>query len=294
MLKLIKDSERIINIMNYKLNNGLEIPNIAFGTWKFPDNETTSQIIANAIESGYRYIDTAKSYGNEEAVGRGIKNANIKREDIIIGGKLWNDDRGYDNIIKACHKTIEALSCDYLDIYLMHWPASKAVHENWKEINAETWQAMEYLYNSRIVKAIGVCNFKINQLEALMENAKIKPMINQIECHPGFMQNEIIEFCKKQDILVEAWSPLGSGKLMKKEQMKEIASKYNKDVAQICIKWCLQNGVLPLPKTSDKDRMKSNLNVFDFKISQDDMKYLNNLPYMAASGLDSETITIFN
>lgn len=280
--------------MNYKLNNGLEIPNIAFGTWKFPDNETTSQIIANAIESGYRYIDTAKSYENEESVGRGIKNANIKREDIIIGGKLWNDDRGYDNIIKACHKTIEALNCDYLDIYLMHWPASKAVHENWKEINAETWQAMEYLYNSRIVKAIGVCNFKINQLEALMENAKIKPMINQIECHPGFMQNEIIEFCKKQDILVEAWSPLGSGKLMKKEQMKEIASKYNKDVAQICIKWCLQNGVLPLPKTSDKDRMKSNLNVFDFKISQDDMKYLNNLPYMAASGLDSETITIFN
>ena len=280
--------------MNYKLNNGLEIPNIAFGTWKFPDNETTSQIIANAIESGYRYIDTAKSYENEESVGRGIKNANIKREDIIIGGKLWNDDRGYDNIIKACHKTIEALNCDYLDIYLMHWPASKAVHENWKEINAETWQAMEYLYNSGIVKAIGVCNFKINQLEALMENAKIKPMINQIECHPGFMQNEIIEFCKKQDILVEAWSPLGSGKLMKKEKMKAIASKYNKDVAQICIKWCLQNGVLPLPKTSDKDRMKSNLNVFDFEISQDDMNYLNNLPYMAASGLDSETITIFN
>lgn len=280
--------------MNYKLNNGLEIPNIAFGTWKFPDNETTSQIIANAIESGYRYIDTAKSYENEESVGRGIKNANIKREDIIIGGKLWNDDRGYDNIIKACHKTIEALNCDYLDIYLIHWPASKAVHENWEEINAETWLAMEYLYNSGIVKAIGVCNFKINQLEALMENAKIKPMINQIECHPGFMQNEIIEFCKKQDILVEAWSPLGSGKLMKKEKMKAIASKYNKDVAQICIKWCLQNGVLPLPKTSDKDRMKSNLNVFDFEISQDDMNYLNNLPYMAASGLDSETITIFN
>lgn len=280
--------------MNYKLNNGLEIPNIAFGTWKFPDNETTSQIIANAIESGYRYIDTAKSYENEESVGRGIKNANIKREDIIIGGKLWNDDRGYDNIIKACHKTIKTLNCDYLDIYLMHWPASKAVHENWKEINAETWQAMEYLYNSGIVKAIGVCNFKINQLEALMENAKIKPMINQIECHPGFMQQEIIDFCNQQDILVEAWSPLGSGKLLKKEQLKEIAIKYKKDVAQICIKWCLQNGVLPLPKTSDMERMKSNLNVFDFEISKDDMDYLNNLPYMAASGLDSETITIFN
>lgn len=280
--------------MNYKLSNGLEIPSIAFGTWKFLNNDETSQIIANAIESGYRYIDTAKSYGNEKSVGKGIKNANINREDIIIGGKLWNDDRGYDNIIKACNKTIETLDCNYLDIYLIHWPASKAVHENWEEINAETWKAMEYLYNSGIVKAIGVCNFKINQLEALFKSADIKPMINQIECHPGFMQQEIIEFCKKQNVLVEAWSPLGSGKLMKKEQLKEIAKKYNKDVAQICIKWCLQNGILPLPKTSDKERMKSNLNVFDFEISQEDMEILNNLPYMAASGLDSETITIFN
>ena len=280
--------------MNYKLSNGMEIPNIAFGTWKFPDNDETSQIITDAIESGYRYIDTAKSYGNEKSVGKGIKNANINREDIIIGGKLWNDDRGYDNIIKACYRTIETLDCNYLDIYLIHWPASKAVHENWEEINAETWKAMEYLYNSGIVKAIGVCNFKINQLEALFKSADIKPMINQIECHPGFVQQEIIEFCKKQNILVEAWSPLGSGKLMKKEQLKEIARKYNKDVAQICIKWCLQNGVLPLPKTSDKERMKSNLNIFDFEISQEDMEILNNLPYMAAYGLDSETITIFN
>lgn len=280
--------------MNYKLNNGLVIPSIAFGTWKFADNDETSQIITNAIECGYRYIDTAKSYGNEISVGKGIKNAIIKREDVIIGGKLWNDDRGYDNIIKACYKTIETLDCKYLDIYLVHWPASKAVHDNWKEINAETWKAMEYLYKSGIVKAIGVCNFKVNQLETLLETARIKPMINQIECHPGFMQQEIIDFCNQQDILVEAWSPLGSGKLLKKEQLKEIAIKYKKDVAQICIKWCLQNGVLPLPKTSDMERMKSNLNVFDFEISKDDMDYLNNLPYMAASGLDSETITIFN
>ena len=280
--------------MNYKLSNELEIPSIAFGTWKFQNNEETSQIITNAIDGGYRYIDTAKSYGNELAIGKGIKSSNIKREDIIIGGKLWNDDRGYDNIIKACYKTIETLDCDYLDIYLIHWPASKAVHENWKEINNETWKAMENLYNSGVVKAIGVCNFKINQLEELLKSAEIKPMINQIECHPGFMQSEIIEFCKKQDILVEAWSPLGSGKLLKKEQLKVIASKYNKDVAQICIKWCLQNGVLPIPKTSEKERMKSNLNVFDFEINEEDMDYLNNLPYMAGSGLDSETITIFN
>ena len=280
--------------MNYKLNNGIEIPSIAFGTWKFLDNEETSQIINNAITNGYRYIDTASAYGNEASIGRGIKQSGIDRQSIVIGGKLWNDDRGYEKTIKACYKTIETLNCEYLDVYLIHWPASKAVHDNWKEINNETWKAMEYLYESGLVKAIGVCNFKVNQLESLIENAKIKPMINQVEFHPGVMQKEILEFCKRNSILVEAWSPLGSGKLIKKEQLKEIASKYNKDVAQICIKWCSQNGTLPIPKTSDTDRMKSNLNVFDFTISKEDMEYLNNLPYMAGSGLDSETITIFN
>ena len=280
--------------MNYKLNNGIEIPSIAFGTWKFLDNEETSQIINNAITNGYRYIDTASAYGNEASIGRGIKQSGIDRQSIVIGGKLWNDDRGYEKTIKACYKTIETLNCEYLDVYLIHWPASKAVHDNWKEINNETWKAMEYLYESGLVKAIGVCNFKVNQLESLIEKAKIKPMINQVEFHPGVMQKEILEFCKRNSILVEAWSPLGSGKLIKKEQLKEIASKYNKDVAQICIKWCIQNGTLPIPKTSDTDRMKSNLNVFDFTIGKEDMEYLNNLPYMAGSGLDSETITIFN
>lgn len=280
--------------MSYILNNNLEIPNIAFGTWKFPNNDETTEIIKNAINSGYRYIDTAKAYENELYVGKGIKESGIDRKEIIVGGKLWNDDRGYKNIIEACKETIRKLGCDYLDIYLVHWPASKAVHEDWKEINLETWEAMEKLYELGLVKAIGVCNFKKNQLVELIKDIKIKPMINQIEFHPGFMQEETLNYCKEQNILVEAWSPLGSGKLIKKEQLKEIANKYNKDVAQICIKWCLQNGVLPIPKTSDVERMKSNLNVFDFEISNEDMDYLNNLPYLCGSGLDSETITLFN
>lgn len=280
--------------MSYRLNNNMQIPNIAFGTWKFHNDETTTQIIKNAIESGYRYIDTAKAYGNEEYIGKGIKESKVDRKDIIIGGKLWNDDRGFDNIIKACKETIERLNCEYLDIYLVHWPASKAVHSNWKEINEETWKAMEHLYEKGFAKAIGVCNFKVNQLEELIKNVKIKPMINQIEFHPGFMQKEIVNYCMKKDIIVEAWSPLGSGKMLKKEELKEIAIKYNKDVAQLCIKWCLQNGVLPIPKTKEIDRMKSNLNVSDFEISNEDMEYLNNLPYLGGSGLDSETITLFN
>jgi len=280
--------------MKYKLNNNLEVPNIAFGTWKFPNSQETIEIISNAIKNGYRYIDTAKAYGNEIVVGKGIKDSYIKREDIIIAGKLWNDDRGYDNIIRACNETIKNLNCDYLDIYLVHWPASKAVHENWEEINLETWKAMEKLYKLGLVKAIGVCNFKVNQLEALIKDIEIKPMINQIEFHPGFMQKEILEYCRKENILVEAWSPLGSGKLIKKEELKVIAKKYNKDVAQICIRWCLQNGVLPIPKTKEIDRMRSNLDVFNFEIIEEDMKYLNDLPYIGGLGLDSETITLFN
>lgn len=280
--------------MSYILNNNLEIPNIAFGTWKFPNNEETTEIIKNAINSGYRHIDTAKAYANELYVGKGIKASGIDRKEIIVTGKLWNDDRGYKNIIEACKETIRKLDCDFLDIYLVHWPASKAVHEDWKAINLETWKAMEKLYELGLVKAIGVCNFKKNQLVELIKDITIKPMINQIEFHPGFMQEETVNYCKEQNIVVEAWSPLGSGKLIKKEQLIEIAKKYNKDVAQICIKWCLQNGVVPIPKTSDIDRMKSNLDVFDFEISNQDMEYLNNLPYLCGSGLDSETITLFN
>lgn len=279
--------------MGYLLNNDMKVPNIAFGTWKFPNDEATVEIIKNAIESGYRYIDTAKAYGNEEFIGKGVKKSKIAREDIIIGGKLWNEDRGYNNIIKACQETIKRLDCEYLDVYLMHWPASPAVHEDWKKINQETWKAMEYLYEQGLVKAIGVCNFKVNQLEELIKEGKIRPMINQIEFHPGFMQKEIVDYCKEREILVEAWSPLGSGKMLKKEELKTVAKKYGKDVAQICIKWCLQNEVLPIPKTKDVDRMKSNLNVFDFEISAEDMQYLNDLPYLGGSGLDSETITLF-
>ena len=161
------------------------------------------------------------------------------------------------------------------------------------KINNETWRAFEYLYNEGLVKSIGVCNFKVNQLEALIKNANIIPMINQIEVHPGFMQSDIIDFCKSKNIVVEAWSPLGSGKMLKKEELKAISQKYNKDVAQICLKWCLQNGVLPIVKTKTKERMLSNQQLFDFEISSVDMEYLNNLPFLGGSNLDSETLTLF-
>ena len=277
-----------------ELNNGKIIPSIGFGTWKLKNNEETVEIIKEAIKCGYRHIDTAFAYGNEETIGKGIKESNIDRKDLFITGKLWNDDRGYENIINACKRTIKNLNCEYLDLYLIHWPASKAVHDDWIEINKETWQALEYLYEQGLVKAIGVCNFKINQLEELIKTAKIKPMVNQIEFHIGVYNKDILDYCNRNNIIVEAWSPLGSGKLFKVEELKEMASKYNVSVAQLCIRWCLQNNTLPLPKSKNIERIKNNLDVFNFEITNEDMEYLNNFRKVGSSGLDSETITLFN
>lgn len=276
------------------LNNNNQILLVGFGTWKLKNNEQTVEIIKEAIKCGYRHFDTAFAYGNEEAVGKGLKESLINREELFITGKLWNDDRGYDNIINACKRTISNLQCEYLDLYLIHWPASKAVHDDWIDINNETWKAFEYLYQNGYVKAIGVCNFKKNQLEELLKIAKIKPMVNQIEFHVGFRQEDTVDYCKKNNILVEAWSPLGSGKMLKVEALKEIADKYNVSVAQLCLRWCLQNETIPLPKSKDTQRMKENLNIFNFEISEEDMQILNDFPYVGGSGLDSETITLFN
>lgn len=280
--------------MEFILNNGHKIPSIGYGTWKLPNDDTTAGVIKNAISVGYRHIDTAYAYANEIAVGKGLKESSIKREELFITGKLWNDDRGYDKIIDACKRTISNLNCEYLDLYLIHWPASPALYDDWAKINAETWKAFESLYEQGLVKAIGVCNFKKHQLIALMDSAKIIPMVNQIEFHPGQRQEDVVAFCNDNNIIVEAWSPLGSGKMLKKDVLIEMAKKYDKSTAQLCIKWCLQNGVLPLPKSSEIDRMKENLMVDNFQITDSDMKILNDLPYMGGSGLDSDTITLFN
>lgn len=279
--------------MEYTLSNGKKIPNIGYGTWRLKNNDDTVEIIKTAVKAGYRLFDTAIAYGNIGAVGKGLKESKINREELFITSKLWNDSRKYDEVIEACKKTIDELQCDYLDLYLIHWPASPALFDDWASKNNETWKAFEYLYKEGLVKAIGVCNFKKHQLEPLIENASIKPMVNQIEFHIGQMQEEVLEYCFNNDILVEAWSPLGSGKMLKVEELQQMAEKYNVTTAQLCIRWCIQNNVLPIPKSKNEDRMKQNLDVFDFEISEEDMKTLNEMPYVGGSGLDSDTITLF-
>lgn len=278
--------------MVYKLNNGKEIPSIGFGTFRL--KEEVEDVVINAIEVGYKMIDTASSYLNEEYVGNAIKKANVDRKDLFITGKLWNDSRDFEKIVEACKETLKKLNVDYLDLYLVHWPASPVLYPNWKEINANVWKALEYLYEEGLVKSIGVSNFKKSQLEELMKVAKIKPMVNQIEFHIGFMQEETLKYCQENDILVEAWSPCGGGKLLKKEIIKEMAEKYNVSPAKLCLRWCVEHGVIPITKSTNIDRMKDNFNLYDFKISKEDMDILDSQPFIGGYGFDSETITIFN
>jgi len=269
----------------FKLSNGVEIPCVGFGTWQTPDGKTAIESVHTAIEQGYRHIDTAAVYGNEKSVGLGIADSGVARDELFITSKLWNADKGYDTTLYAFDKTMKDLGLEYLDLYLIHWPA---IGDDGPEYNKETWKAFEKLYKEKRIRAIGVSNFKPHHLEALMEKVEIKPMVNQIEYHPGQMQHDTVDFCRKHDILIEAWSPLGTGRMLKNPQLIDVARRYSKSVAQLCIRWCLQNEVLPLPKSVTPARIKENGEVFDFKISSHDMELINSIPYFGGSGLDPD------
>ncbi len=274
----------------FNLNNQTSIPSIGFGTWQTPDGETSIEAVKCAINSGYKHIDAAAVYANEASVGKGIKESGIDRKELFITSKVWNTERGYEKTLRAFNKTFKDLQLDYLDLYLIHWPASENQFPDWKEINSETWRAMEELYKEGKIKSIGVSNFLPHHLEALMETATIRPSINQIEFHPGFMQQECVSFCKANNILVEAWSPLGTGKMLDNETLKATAAKYNKSVAQICIRWVLQNDVLPLPKSITPSRIVENLAIDDFEITEEDMQTINAMEYCGGSGLHPDKV----
>ena len=273
----------------FTLNNGYKIPCIGFGTWQTPDGDTAVNAVKDAVKLGYKHIDTAAIYGNEVSIGKAIKESGINRNELFITSKVWNKERGYKTTLAAFDKTLNDLQLDYLDLYLIHWPASQNQFKDWDNINLETWKAMTELYKAGKIKSIGVSNFMLHHLKSLMET-EVKPMVNQIEFHPGFMQEETVKYCNDNNILIEAWSPLGTGKMLNNSTLKEIAAKYNKSAAQLCIRWCLQNNTLPLPKSVTSARIKENTEVFDFVISDEDMKTINAMEYFGGSGLNPDKI----
>lgn len=266
-----------------KLHNGYEIACLGYGTYKVNGDEGVS-VVQQAIAAGYRHIDTATFYGNEVEVGKAIRTCAVPREELFITSKVWKTERGYESTKASFLKTLEDMQLDYLDLYLIHWPASSCQFENWEEINLETWRAMIELYKEGKIKAIGVSNFLPHHLHALMQT-EVKPMVNQLEYHPGEMQEETVAYCKEHAILVEAWSPLGRGRIFENELLLQLAEKYGKTLPQICLRWEIQNGIIPLPKTMSWERMKENADIFDFEISEEDMILLNTMGKCGGSGL---------
>ena len=255
------------------LHNGVEMPSLGLGVFRVDDGQELIEAVKNAIKHGYRSIDTAAIYGNEVGVGqgiqKGIEEGGITREDLFITSKVWNSELGYEETIAAYEESMAKLGLDYLDLYLIHWP----VEGKYKE----AWKALESLYREGRVRAIGVSNFHIHHLEELMKDAEIIPMINQVEYHPRLTQTELQIFCKEHNIQIEAWSPLMAGELIDNEELQEIASKYGKSVAQIILRWDLQNDVITIPKSTKEHRIVENANVFDFELTKEDMNRINHM-----------------
>ena len=260
-----------------KLSNGVTIPGLGYGTYQTPP-EDAYRAVTDALAVGYRHIDTAALYGNESGVGQAVKDSGLKREEVFITSKLWNTERGYDKAMAAFEKTLAELGTDYLDLYLIHWPANeKQFGQEAAALNLDTWRAFEDLYKAGKIKAIGVSNFMPNHLEALLAQAEIKPMVNQIEVHPGWPQTEVIRYCQRNDILVEAWAPLGEAAALSNSVLAKIAAKYDHTPAQVCLRWEIQQGILPLPKSVHKERMAENTKLFDFELTEDEMDIIGAL-----------------
>ncbi len=267
----------------WTLNNGVEIPATGYGVFKVKEGDEVFRSVLEALEAGYRLIDTAAIYGNEEGVGRAIKASGLKREEIFLTTKLWNTDQGYDKAFEAFETSLKKLDTDYVDLYLVHWPG--------KDKYVESYKALEKLYQDKRVRAIGVCNFHIHHLEKLLEETTIVPAMNQIELHPLMNQEEIRTFCKEKGIQVEAWGPLMQGKEdLEAPLLVELSKKYKKSPAQIILRWHVQHGVLAIPKSVTPSRIRENIDLFDFELTSEDMAKIDGMNENKRLSADPDTM----
>lgn len=261
----------------YTLNNGQKIPCIGFGTYNDKDGDNL-EIIRTAIKAGYRYFDTASLYETERVLGQAVKESGIPREEFFIVSKLWIDERGAENAKKALERSLDRLQMDYLDLYLIHWPRGKEWDTDWKEVDKATWKAMEELQEAGKIKGLGLSNFLPHHLDCILESCHVKPVVDQLEIHPGYSQEAATAYCKEKGIQVQGWSPLGRSRVLGSPVLSRLAEKYSKSTAQICLRFLVQKEIIPLVKASSMERMKQNQNVFDFEISKEDMQILECMP----------------
>lgn len=261
----------------FTLANGVKIPAIGFGTWQIPSGDITYNSVIESLNAGYRHIDTAQAYGNEASVGKAILDSGIDRSEIFVTSKLPAEIKSYRTAQIASSMTMKKIGLDYIDLYLIHapWPWNKIGADYTRE-NIEVWKAMEEFYESGRTRSIGISNFNVNDIDAILGSCRIKPMVNQIKLHISHPQNEIVNHCIKNDIIVEGYSPLATGKLLNNKDIARIAKKYGKSVPQLSIRYVLQKGALPLPKSTHPEYIRQNLDV-DFMISPEDMQYLDGL-----------------
>ncbi len=265
-----------------QLHNGVSMPRFGLGVYKVEAGQQVTQTVRKALEIGYRMIDTAAFYQNEDGVGTAIQTSDVPREDLFITTKVWNNDQGYESTLRAFEKSMKKLNLDYLDLYLIHWPV--------KGKYLETWRALESLYEQGRIRAIGVSNFQIHHLQDIFANSNHKPTVNQIELHPKLAQEEVRVFCSQQDIKVEAWSPIARGRYLDEPTLVKIAENHHKSTAQTMLRWHLQNGNIIIPKSVTESRLKENANIFDFQLTDDDMKQINALNNNERYGPDPDNV----
>jgi len=256
---------------HYTLNTGRQIPAIGFGTWEIRPADKAKEMVLAALEAGYRIIDTARIYGNEDGVGEALRESGIPREDLFVTTKLWNDDQGYDRTLKACASSLDKLGLDYLDLYLIHWPATGKRHDSWR--------AFEHLYQEGTIKAAGVSNYTVEHLEELQTRSDLVPAVNQVEFHPFIyeQQRAVLEYCHQRDILIEAYSPISRLGSDNPPAVEELAKRLHKTPQQVVLRWAVQQGTLPLPRSTNPNHLRSNFEIFDFELTDDDMSQLSTI-----------------